>query len=708
MIEIKNLNISFGDKVILNNASFHTSPGVLTIIRGKSGSGKSTFLKAFQFAYECEYIYEGQRIDELDPDSRQQFIYDHMVNVPQIPLFIEGMTIEEHIKQLVKLGYQRNDIYEEKFGIASLKKKYPRNLSGGEKTRVAIYLAIMSQPEILILDEPTAALDASYAIEMIKYLKEYAEEGHYVIVATHDQRMIEEADVLYKVDQTLILEKENKRETSLISQIPHNHKLFTLRFSHRTFRIVMNILVAFTMIICAYSYNVYGHYNASYEQKINTIASRDLTVYKEKMSNDYYSYNGSEFPMTQSDYKKIKSVKNIESVKWRYEKKYNDVMILGLDTETQLKYQEAKLTGKKCNQTINLVSMQVYEDEDDYTNLTVKHNDNKGVYISNQLLSNQDISVDSINMDDLKLKFYLPVPMYDASGITQMGIDSEGSDYVDVNTVLVDLVEVELPVRGILKEGTEISSNSYNGTGSIYVPRSVVNQYRKTYHATQSKVLYGVPGAEGTDYKYYEGSLPSTYTMSDVDQVVVETPWKPGAYTVRVDSLKNIDQVTKQLEKLGFNVEGAFVDNSAINKILSNNKQVLIQFMIIVFVLLYGFYFYLKYLILKEEKQTRDFLYNLGFTTKRINKSFYMTYIKNSILLGVLGIVLLEVFIEFVIRIHIYSLIIPVTKMLILLFFTAAFIIEFFIPTLIQMIMKKSKGTVMNRQYEMTRRKQKK
>lgn len=697
MIEIKNLNISFGDKVILNNASFHTSPGVLTIIRGKSGSGKSTFLKAFQFAYECEYIYEGQRMDELDQDSRQQFIYDHMVNVPQIPLFIEGMTIEEHIKQLVKLGYQRNDIYEEKFGIASLKKKYPRNLSGGEKTRVAIYLAIMSQPEILILDEPTAALDASYAIEMIKYLKEYAEEGHYVIVATHDQRMIEEADVLYKVDQTLILEKENKRETSLISQIPHNHKLFNLRFSHRTFRIVMNILVAFTMIICAYSYNVYGHYNASYEQKINTIASRDLTVYKEKMSNDYYSYNGSEFPMTQSDYKKIKSVKNIESVKWRYEKEYNDVMRLGLDTETQLKYQEAKLTGKKCNQTINLVSMQVYEDEDDYTNLTVKHNDNKGVYISNQLLSNQDISVDSINMDDLKLKFYLPIPMYDASGITQTGIDLEGSEYVDVNTVLVDLVEVELPVRGILKEGTEISSNSYSGTRSIYVPRSVIDQYWKKHRATQSKVLYGVPGEEGMDYTYYEGSLPSTYTMNDVDQVIMETPWKPGAYTVRVDSLKNIDQVTKQLEKLGFNVEGAFVDNSAINKLLSNNKQVLIQFMIIVFVLLYGFYFYLKYLILKEEKQTRDFLYNLGFTKKRINKSFYMTYIKNSILLGVLGIVLLEVFIEFVIRIHIYSLIIPVTKMLILLFFTAAFIIEFFIPTLIQMIMKKSKGTVMNR-----------
>ena len=49
----------------------------------------------------------------------------------------------------------------------------------------------------------------------------------------------------------------------------------------------------------------------------------------------------------------------------------------------------------------------------------------------------------------------------------------------------------------------------------------VNRQQSETYHATQSKVLYGVPGEEGMDYTYYEGSLPSTYTMSDVDQVVV-------------------------------------------------------------------------------------------------------------------------------------------------------------------------------------------
>lgn len=692
MIEIKNLNISFDHKVILKDASFSTSCGALTIIRGKSGSGKSTFLKAFQFAYDCEYIYEGKRIDTLEQDEKQQFIYDHLVNVPQIPLFIEGMTIEEHIKQLVKLGYQRNNIYEEKFDITSLKNKYPRNLSGGEKTRAAIYLAIMSQPEILILDEPTAALDATYAKEMIDYLKEYARTGHYVIVATHDQRMIDEADVLYKVDSTLIVEKENKTEIPLILQTAHNQKLFNIRFSHHTFRTVMNILVAITMIICAYSYNIYGNYSASYEQKVNTIASRDLTVYREKKDNDYYSYDGSEFPMTESDYEKLKSVKNVESIKWRYDKEYGDVMFLDLDSESQLKYQKAKLEGKKCKKTIDLAGTQIYDEEDDYTNLTIKHNNNKGVYISGQLFENQDISADSIDIEDLKIKFYLPIPVYDASGITQVGVDTQGSAFVDVNTILVDLVEIELPVRGILKVGTEISSNAYCGEKSLYIPRSVMNKYMKTHKVTQSKVLYGVPRAEGEEYKYYEDALPTMYTMKDVDQVVVETPWKPGAYTVRVDSLKNIDKVTQELEKLGFNVEGAFVDNSAINKLINNNQKVLIQFMIMVFVLLYGFYFYLKYLILKEEKQTRDFLFNLGFTTKRVNKSFYKTYIKNTVLLGILSVVLLEVFIEFVIKIHIFSLIIPVTKIIVLLFFMGAFIIEFVIPIVIQKIMNSQKS----------------
>ena len=149
--------------------------------QGRSGSGKSTFLKAFQFAYDCIYLYEGERIDTLDEENKQKFIYNHLANVHQIPLFIEGMTIGSHIKQLEKLGCKRIPDYEEQLGIKPLENKYPKSLSGGEKTRAAVYLALMRQPEILILDEPTAALDAGYAQIMINILKEYADKGHYVI-----------------------------------------------------------------------------------------------------------------------------------------------------------------------------------------------------------------------------------------------------------------------------------------------------------------------------------------------------------------------------------------------------------------------------------------------------------------------------------------------------------------------------------------------
>ena len=697
VIEIKNLNISFGDKVILNNASFHTSPGVLTIIRGKSGSGKSTFLKAFQFAYECEYIYEGQRIDELDPDSRQQFIYDHMINVPQIPLFVEGMTIEEHIKQLVKLGYQRNDTYEEKFGIASLKKKYPRNLSGGEKTRVAICLAIMSQPEILILDEPTAALDASYAIEMIKYLKEYAEEGHYVIVATHDQRMIEEADVLYKVDQTLILEKENQRETSLIAQIPHNHKLFNLRFSHRTFRTVMNILVAFTMIICAYSYNIYGTYSASYEDKINSVASRDLVVYKEKYKNDYYTYYSGETPLSQQDYNKIKSVSHIERLTWRYDVHYSTFSEWTDDMNgaTENNYDQISLSDGHMNGSSSIFMLQTYDSRDDYTNITIKHADNKGVYLSNEkmeaFLEENNLRLEDINIKKLKIGLWVPIPVYNASGISQMGTSTDGDEWIDINTPCVKLVYMTLPVRGILKSGTAISTNSV-GTGDayVYIPRDCITPYMETFKAKESVVIYNIedPHSE-KGYVKIENVLPENYTMNDVDDIIMKTPWRPDAYTLRVDSLKNINQVKNELERLGFKVEGAFVDNDAINSLINNNQKVLIEFIAVVFILLYGFYFYLKYLILREEKQTRDYLYNMGLTTKRIDHSFYRTYLKNALILGTFVWILLEVIMIFTIKMMIIPLIMPITKIHIALFYTSSFVIEFFIPVFIQKMVSK-------------------
>lgn len=119
--------------------------------------------------------------------------------------------------------------------------------------------------------------------------------------------------------------------------------------------------------------------------------------------------------------------------------------------------------------------------------------------------------------------------------------------------------------------------------------------------------------------------------------------------------------------------------------------------MIMVFVLLYGFYLYLKYLILKEEKQTRDFLYNLGFTTKRIDNSFNMTYIKNALILGTITFLLLEIGIEMLKKLHKYNMLIPITIYLILLLYVGAFVIEMVIPWSIQTLMNSQKSTIRDR-----------
>ena len=150
MLEIKQLNVSFGKKTVFKDASFCAECGHLTVIKGRSGSGKSTFLKAFQFAYDCIYLYEGERIDTLDEENKQKFIYNHLANVHQIPLFIEGMTIGSHIKQLEKLGCKRIPDYEEQLGIKPLENKYPKSLSGGEKTRAAVYLALLEGGDTIL------------------------------------------------------------------------------------------------------------------------------------------------------------------------------------------------------------------------------------------------------------------------------------------------------------------------------------------------------------------------------------------------------------------------------------------------------------------------------------------------------------------------------------------------------------------------------
>lgn len=210
MLTVKNLTIQFYQKMILDNAEFYAKDNAMTVIKGKSGIGKSTFLKSLMFEYDCQYEYNGINLMKLNQEERQQFIYDHISFVHQLPLFLSAMNILSHITLYEKMGKKRNPELEKQLHVNHLLNKFPKQLSGGEKTRVAIYLALLKQPDILILDEPTAALDDKNARCVIDLLLNYAHQGHIVIISSHDQRLIDAGDVICTIENhKIVFEADN-------------------------------------------------------------------------------------------------------------------------------------------------------------------------------------------------------------------------------------------------------------------------------------------------------------------------------------------------------------------------------------------------------------------------------------------------------------------------------------------------------------------
>jgi cell division transport system ATP-binding protein len=180
---------------VLKNASFSIEAGELVFVTGNSGAGKSTLLKliaAIERPTSGTVLIANQNISKLKssaiPFMRRKFglifqdhklLYDRncLENVI-LPLHINGITGNEAAKR-VRAAL-------DKVGLLNKEKAMPITLSGGEQQRLAIARAVVSRPSILIADEPTGNLDASYASEIMAIFHAFHQVGVTVIIATHD------------------------------------------------------------------------------------------------------------------------------------------------------------------------------------------------------------------------------------------------------------------------------------------------------------------------------------------------------------------------------------------------------------------------------------------------------------------------------------------------------------------------------------------
>ena len=213
MIEIKDINKSFhlGGETIkaLDHINFQVQKGEFVSIIGPSGSGKSTLMNILgllDVPDSGSYILDGIKTDKASENELAKirnnkigFIFQNFnllgkltaIENIQIPLMYQGMKNDESKSKAYELM--------EMLGLKGREKHLPNQLSGGQQQRVAIARALACQPEIILADEPTGALDSKLSVEILNVLEELNKKGQTIILITHDIDVAKRAKRIVKI-----------------------------------------------------------------------------------------------------------------------------------------------------------------------------------------------------------------------------------------------------------------------------------------------------------------------------------------------------------------------------------------------------------------------------------------------------------------------------------------------------------------------------
>ena len=223
MIEVKNLEKSFGDLHILKGITTTIEKGEKVVIIGPSGSGKSTFLRCLNRLEQPtsgQILFEGQDLTRM-PDKQLYAVREKMGMVFQHFHLFSHLTIRKNITLApVKLGLmnqqQANETAErllKKVGLSDKAEQYPNQLSGGQKQRIAIARALAMNPDVMLFDEPTSALDPEMVGEVLELMRELASEGMTMVVVTHEMGFAREvASRVMFMDGGKIMEENAPQE----------------------------------------------------------------------------------------------------------------------------------------------------------------------------------------------------------------------------------------------------------------------------------------------------------------------------------------------------------------------------------------------------------------------------------------------------------------------------------------------------------------
>jgi L-cystine transport system ATP-binding protein len=226
MISIKGLKKNFGDLQVLKGMDVNVEQGQVIVLIGPSGSGKTTFLRclnALELPNDGVVTIEDLKVEFSRKVSKQDLLklrrktgmvfqnynlFPHMTaleNVMEGPITVQKRSKSEIREKAINLL--------EKVGLGDKVDYYPFQLSGGQQQRVGIARALAIEPKVMLFDEPTSALDPELVGEVLKVMKDLAEEGMTMVVVTHEMRFAKEvADTVIFMDGGYIVEQGKPNE----------------------------------------------------------------------------------------------------------------------------------------------------------------------------------------------------------------------------------------------------------------------------------------------------------------------------------------------------------------------------------------------------------------------------------------------------------------------------------------------------------------
>lgn len=203
IVELNNINKSYGDKVVLNNLNLNVEAGKFTVIMGASGSGKSTLLNIIGLLDKADsgnVVLFGQKNIKPFSKKAEKILREKIGYLFQNFALVENETVAYNLKLALDniRGNKKDRIKEalKEVGLEGYENKKIFKCSGGEQQRVAIARLLLKPCELILADEPTGSLDVKNREIVIRLLKKMQSQGKTIIVVSHDPYFKEIADEL--------------------------------------------------------------------------------------------------------------------------------------------------------------------------------------------------------------------------------------------------------------------------------------------------------------------------------------------------------------------------------------------------------------------------------------------------------------------------------------------------------------------------------